>query len=171
MKSSKSEIRRRRWFHFGPGIAIALILSAFVVYARWQEQARRAPPRIERTVVSDTGKAGAGVISEISSLLARRAELRLTAQQVKEIEKLQAGWERVAAPLREQADQAAEQFKRWMDEVQKRGQVAIDEVQRHGAKVRALSAELVQQRRVYWESALRLLAEEQRRQIERGGKR
>jgi hypothetical protein len=167
IRNPKSEIRRRRWFNFGPGIAIALVLSAFVVYTRWQEQARRTPPRIERTVLSDTDKPNAGIIPEISSLLARREELKLSAQQVKEIEKLQAEWERVAAPLREQADRAAGQFRAWMDEAQKRGRVAMNEVQERGAEVRELSAQLVQQRRAYWQSALKLLTEEQRAQVER----
>lgn len=172
--SRKSEIcntqhaTRKRWFNFGPGIAIALVISAVVVYYRYQEQNWRQPPRIERTVVSD--KPSAGVVPEISSLLLRREELKLSAQQVKEIEELQAEWQRASTSLHEKADKAAEQFKRWMDEAQKRGHVAIDEVQQHGAEVSALSAELVRQRRVYWESAMKLLTEEQRKQIERGGK-
>ncbi|MCS6861022.1 MAG: hypothetical protein NZT92_11965 [Abditibacteriales bacterium] len=162
--SKGKETKARRWFNFGPGIVVALILSAFVLYNRYQEPAGRAP-RIERTVLSDVGKAEAGVIPEISSLLARREELKLTAQQVKEIEKLQAEWERVSAPLRAQADQAAERFQRWMEEAQQRGGVAIDEVQRRGAEVSALSARIVRQRHVYWESALQLLTAEQRQQM------
>ncbi len=165
--SKGKEIKARRWFNFGPGIAIALILSAFVVYTRWQEQARRTPPRIERTVLSDSTKPDEGIIPEISSLLSRREELKLSAQQVKQIEKLQAEWERVATPLREQANRAAGQFRAWMDEAQKRGRVAMNEVQERGAEVRELSAQLVQQRRAYWQSALKLLTEEQRAQVER----
>ncbi len=167
IRNPQSAIGKRRWFHFGPGIAIALILSAFVLYNRYQEQARRTPPRLERTVLSDTDKPGAGVIPEVSSLLARREELKLSAQQAKEIEKLQAEWERVSAPLREQADRAAEQFKAWMDEAQKRGRVAMSEVQERSAEVRELSAQLVRQHRTYWQSALKLLTEKQRAQVEK----
>jgi hypothetical protein len=130
--SRKSEIRkahhatRRRWLHFGPGIAIAFIVSAFVLYTRIQEQTQRQSPRIERPVVSD--KSSVSIVPEISSLLSRRGALKLSAHQVKEIEKLQAEWQRVSAPLREQADRAAERFKAWMDETQKRGRVAMQRV-------------------------------------------
>lgn len=162
---------KRRWVSFGPGVAVALLISAFVVHTRWQEGARRQAPRIERAIIIDTSKARAGLVPEVSTLLARREQLKLSVLQVAEVKQLQADWERVSAPLRKQAERAAREFRAWMSKAQQHGRVTTTDIQEHGAEVSDLSAKLVQQRLIYWESALQLLTEEQRAKVSTEGTR
>ncbi len=154
---------RHRWFHFGPGIAIALLLSGFVFYTRWEDARRHQLPRIERTVAGGpAGRPGEGIAPEIATLLARREALGLSGAQVRDLERLQAEWERVSAPSRRAAEHAAREFRQWMGKTQQRQVTRIGDIQEHGAALSALSAEAARVRRTYWQSALQTLTAEQR---------
>ena len=145
---------------------MALILSAFVLYTRWDDSRRSEPPRIERTVLA-SGAPPAGITPEVSVLLARRGDLHLSAQQVGALTRLQAEWQRVSTADRESAGRAAAEFRSWMAQAGKRGRVAMADIQQHGAELSAVSARIARRQRVYWESALRLLTGKQRKQAVR----
>ena len=166
MKSGRqSAIVRRRLLNFGPGIVIALLVATFVVYQD-RQSIHRARPTVRRTRIPDTENAKQGLTPELAWLLARHEQLALSAEQVKKIEALRSEWDRVTAPLRQQVDRAAEEFREWMDDAQKKGGVAINDIQQHNAEVSTLSVQLAQQRRDYWERALTLLTDEQRAQLQ-----
>jgi hypothetical protein len=178
---------RRRRLNFGPGTALALIVVAGILYARRDEFARHGArrlaegsPRIDRNsdqrafrIIRNTGAPGAGVVPEVSTLLTRRDELKLSAQQVKAIEALQSEGRSVSTPLREEAERAGNEFRVWMQEAEKRGRVTVDQLQQHSATLRAASAQLAEQRRDSWERALKVLTKEQQAQIQPdpGGKK
>jgi len=153
-------MRRRFCFGFGPGLTIALILTIWIGYQRYQQ--RQPPPRIERQVISRvSGKPGERVTPDLSFLLQRRKQLSLTDQQIREIERLYREWQQVSGPGQKEAEAAGREFQEWMDSARKRGKTGLPEIQEHGARLSAISAELAQQRRLYWESVMKLLTPRQ----------
>ena len=180
IRNERPALVRRRRLNFGPGTALALIVAAGILYARRDEFARHGArrlaegsPRIDRNsdkrafrIIRNTGAPGAGIVPEVSTLLTRRDELKLSAQQVKAIEALQSEGRSVSTPLREEAERAGNEFRVWMQESEKHGSVTVDQLQQHSAALRAVSAQLAAQRRDDWGRAMTVLTNEQQARLQ-----
>jgi hypothetical protein len=158
---------RRRWFVFGPGLGIALALSAVIVVSHVLKMRQPQPaPVVVRQVVPE--RAGIGLfIPPASFLLQHSEELGLTADQRSDVEALQSAWEQEAAPLRRALQEAGAASERELNQARAgKRRMRSQELQERLQRYSELSGELSRRRAALWREALERLNETQRRRAE-----
>lgn len=164
-------VARRKWLRLGPGLAVALLLSAVVYVSEmgfrlpWQS-GNHPPPILERQLIhARGGKGRLAPVPEVKSLLERAEAIGLSAEQVKSLKKLQAEWERNTARSRAELEEQSMQFRKFMEAAQKGGRVSVSQIQEQAQPVSTLSAELLSQRLQYWQRAMKILTHDQRKKV------
>jgi hypothetical protein len=162
MAKTRSDVQsrpRRRWIIIGPGILIAIILALQVAIKQHTVSSR--PPIIERQVI---GRQGTSELARSVGYVIDHAEqLKLSERQLASLKNLEGEWETRSAPLQSELNRAASEFERFMKQAE--GKVTAQEIQARGAEVSELSRQMASLRRVYWQKALQMLDEEQRKTI------
>jgi hypothetical protein len=161
---------KRRWLTIGPGIVIALAISALIgsQWIRTEIAARRqrsAPPIVERQVISSSYEETSGPTPEVSFILDRAGKLHLTHAQLTRLAALQSKWQKFYAPKIAAANRAAENTNKYLAKHGSRTPVA--QIQDAAGPVIALSGEISSARRSYWDQAVRFLDPGQRVMIQR----
>ena len=96
------------------------------------------------------------------SLLARGADLSLTAAQTARLEALDRRWKAEAAGLEAALQHEAAAFAQFMQEAQAAGKTSVQEIQRRSADLRAVSESLRERRQLHADAVLDVLTESQR---------
>jgi hypothetical protein len=139
---------------------IAVILSVYILAQRGVFT-KPERPTIEHSGPGATGQPPA---AEISFLLERAGELRLTDDQLARLRRLHGQWETETADQRAALEREQKALERFMKETEESGRRAsLAEIQRRAAPVSDLSAQLASARRDYWHRALQVLDPDQRR--------
>jgi hypothetical protein len=92
--------------------------------------------------------------------------LTLRAAQRHELEDLAGQWQRESAPLETAVGAASAEFDRFVASAQTAGRTSVTDLLQHSAELRELSAELRARRQVQSDSALAVLTDAQRRQVQ-----
>lgn len=166
MKQRKqhAEVRpRKRWIVIGPGIVLALILAIQIVIASREKSVR--PPIIERQVVGSGVAQSVRPAPEVAYILEHSDRLALSDRQVKALSALQSDWQSRSRPLSEDLEKAAGEFGAFMKETGSKA--TVPDIQSHAGSFSELSREVSSLRRVYWEKAIQVLSEQQRKVIDK----
>jgi len=167
----KSAQPKRRWLNIGPGIILALAISALIgahyikaeIAARQQANAR---PIVERQIVTSSYDEKAGPTPEVSFITDRAERLHLTDAQLAGLKTLQSKWQKYYAPKMAQANQAAARTSDYMANAKDNRRTPIAQIQSAAAPVIALSGEISAARISYWDRAAKLLTAKQRRALQ-----
>jgi hypothetical protein len=162
---------KRRWFSIGPGIVIALAISA-LVGSHWikmemaARQQKSTPPIVERQVISSSYEDKSGPTPDAGFIIDRAGELHLTDAQLTRIEKLRGEWRRFYGPKIAEANHAADKTNKYLADAESRSRTAVVQIQDAAAPVIVLSGEISAARRSYWDQAVRMLVPAQRKALE-----
>jgi hypothetical protein len=168
--NDRSSRQKRRLIHIGPGLIIALILSALLA-ANWiktERQARQqpsAPPIVERQVVSSSSDEKAGPTPEVRFILDRAEKVGLTTAQVAKLQKLQSDWTRFSEPKLAQANEAAAKTGSYLNESKGQKRTPTAHIEDQARPLMALSGEISSARRNYWNLAMKVLEPSQREAV------
>lgn len=162
--SSRQPSRRPRLI-FGPGLAIAIVLSVYVFVTHRDETARRtasrpAPPGGAPTALAPP------LVREPALVLRHADHLELTAEQREAISSIAEEYEEKSAPLAEKLSKATARFEAYMEAQGQGAPADLTAVQGEAASVRKLSRELSALRLQYWEQATDELDREQMARLE-----
>ena len=156
-----------RWFRVGPGLLLALVAS-FILWRQMppMSSGRSAggPPRIERARV-ETASGTLLTAPDPAWLLAQRETLGLNAAQVQKLKKRKARWDRDTQALREALENASAEFNESMGRGGGKG-VSLEALRERAGPVSALSRELREARRAWWDEAASVLTAAQRQRAE-----
>jgi len=160
----RQEGSRRPRLVIGPGLLMALLVSAIIAYLYMpSRQQKHGPPKVEHQLV---GRVPQPALT-IAELLKERAKLRLSREQLTKLRSLDARWGRDTQADRKELGAAERRLDRWLRSVQQSGErVTQAELQQRWQEYSRLSAKVAYWRRLYWKMALDLLMPEQRRQSE-----
>jgi hypothetical protein len=103
---------------------------------------------------------------EVGWLLERRAALGLSDSQVHQLEQLQQEWEQATAEDRAMVEQAAAEFRGYLNQAQEQGHVRPQDLSQQGELVRELSGRLAAARQDFWERAMKILTATQRARVD-----
>lgn len=162
---------KRRWLNIGPGIVLALAVSA-LIGSQWikaEVAARRqpsAPPIIERQVVSSSYEEKSGPTPDVGFIVTRANKLHITAVQITQLKALNVKWQRFYAPRMNAANQAASRTNKYLDAAKNHSRTPVAQIQDAAAPVIALSREISSARRSYWDQATKILTPEQRKVLQ-----
>lgn len=154
--------RRRKWFRFGPGLALAAMAGIGV----WLLQAPQGPtrPLVGRSDLPAPSTPGL-TAPDPTWLLARKAALGLTVTQEKRLGQAKARWDRDTRELRANLDQAAAGLSQTLSTPGGQA-VSLLQVRKQGASVSQLTRDLLEARRAWWSEAGKALTARQRREAE-----
>lgn len=160
----------RRLFYIGPGLIIALILAVLIA-ANWyrgemrMRKAKSGPPIVERQITSSDLDPQMGPAPQVSFLLERRGKLKLTHEQMRELESIQNEWKKLYGPKIAEANRVAEEAGRYLESSKRKGRTPTAQIQDRAAELIALSREISTARRRYWDRAMSALTVEQRKLV------
>lgn len=162
---------KRRWLNIGPGIVLALAISALIGarYISAELAARRqpsAPPIIERQVISSSQEEKSGPTPEVSFIIDRAEKLHITAAQLPRLKALQLKWQKYYGPKIAQANQAAAKTNEYLADTKRNLHTPVAQIQNAAAPVITLSGEISAARRSYWNQAVSILTPAQRKTIQ-----
>lgn len=162
---------KRRWLNIGPGIILALAISALIGarYVATEIAARRqssAPPIIERRVISSSYEEKSGPTPEVSFVIDRAGKLNVTAAQMARLKALQQKWQKHSGPKIAQANEAAARTNEYMTDAKGNRRTPVAQIQSAAAPVIALSGEISAARRSYWSQAVSILNPAQRKALQ-----
>ncbi len=158
---------KKTWFRIGPGLVIALAISAFIG-SQWirkniaEQQQPSAPPIVKRQMISSSYEEKLGPTPELQFIIKRRKKLHLTDLQAVMLMALQSKWIKIYGPKIAQANQAAAKTQEYLDDAKGHSRTPAAQIQTEAAPLIALSREISSSRRTYWSEATRLLNSEQR---------
>lgn len=158
---------KKTWFHIGPGLVIALAVSA-LIGSQWiraqitQRQQPSAPPIAKRQIISSSYEEKLGPTPELKFIIERRKKLHLTDLQAVMLMALQSKWIKIYGPKIAQANQAAAKTQKYLDNSKGHSRTPAAQIQTEAAPLIALSREISSARRTYWSEATRLLNSDQR---------
>ena len=162
---------KRRWLHIGPGIVIALAISA-LIGSQWikteiaTRKQQSAPPIVERQVISSSYEEKLGPTPEVGFIIDRAEKLRITGAQLARLKALRADWQKRYGPKIAEANQAANRTSRYLAGAKGKSRTPVAQIQNEAAPVIALSGEISSARRGYWDRAARILTSEQRKLLQ-----
>lgn len=162
---------KRRWLNIGPGIVIALALSALIgsQWIKTEIASRKQPnvsPIVERQVVSSSDDEKSGPTPEVSFIVGRAQKLHLTSAQLARVEALWSKWQEFYGPKIAQANQATNRTSKYLAGAKDRSCTPVAQIQSAAAPVIALSGEISSARRSYWSQAVSVLGLDQRRALQ-----
>lgn len=162
---------RRRWLNIGPGIVLALALSAFIgaKYINAEIAMRKqpsAPPIVERQIVSSSYEEKSGPTPEVSFIIDRAAKLHITDAQLAGLKALDSKWEKFVSPKMAQAKQAAAKTNEYLAGAENNRRTPVAQIQHAAAPLVAVSGEISSARRNYWSQATNILTPEQRKALQ-----
>lgn len=171
IETNGSETRpRRRWLNIGPGIVIALAISALVgsqwIKTETGKKSNAAAPILERRTISSSYDGKSGPTPGIDFIIDRAAMLRLRPEQIAQIKKLHAEWNKRYEPKLALARQAAEEASKELDEAKGNRRTPVTRIEESAAPVIALSGEISAARRDYWNRAVSILDPHQRESLQ-----
>ena len=162
---------KRRWLNIGPGIILALAISAFIGarYIKTEIAARRqpsAPPIVERQVISSSYDEKSGPTPEVSFIIDRAGKLHVTDAQLARLKALQQRWRKYYGPKIAQANQAAAKTNEYLADAKGNPRTPAAQIRSAAAPVIALSGEISAARRSYWGQAVNILTAGQRKTLQ-----
>lgn|GEM_PF-1848552 len=162
---------KRRWLNIGPGIVLALAISALIgsQWIKTEVAARRqtpAPPIVERQVISSSYEEKSGPTPEVGFIIDRAAKLHITDSQLTHLKAMCAQWRKFYGPKIVAANRAAEKTNSYLAGAQGRQRTPVAQIQNAAAPVIALSGEISSARRSYWDRAIKILTPEQRKELQ-----
>lgn len=162
---------KRRWLNIGPGIVVALAVSA-LIGSQWiktemaARQQRSAPPIVERQVISSSYEEKSGPTPEVSFIIERADKLHITNSQLAHLETLRAEWRKFYGHKMADANQAADRTSKYLADARNKSRTPVAQIQNAAAPVIALSGEISSARRSYWDRAISILSPEQRKALQ-----
>ena len=162
---------KRRWLNIGPGLVIALAISALIgsQWIRTEIAARRqpsAPPIIERQIISSSYDEKSGPTPEVGFIIDRARKLHITDAQLARLKALQKKWRKYYGPKIAQANQAAAKTNEYLADAKGNSRTPAAQIQGAAAPVIALSGEISAARRSYWGQAVNILTAGQRKALQ-----
>jgi len=142
------------------------MVSAYVVYSRWQETMKPQPPPVVQSRVIPGGPAPTRFAPEMGVLLEGAGALNLTPQQQSKLRALTEDWRRFSGPLKRELDNEATKFREFAEEEAKSGKGNLVELQRRAEPVSQFSREYGNLKLEYWERAMQILTPSQRKRAE-----
>jgi len=169
--ASAGSVQKRRWLNIGPGIIIALAVSAFIGarYIQTRTAARRqanVPPIVERQIISSSAEEKSGPTPDVSFVIKRAGMLHLSHDQVARLRIIESKWQAFYAPKIAQANQAAAKANGYLSDAKDRPRTPVAQIQNAAAPVIALSGEISAARRSYWDQAAKILTPDQRKALQ-----
>jgi hypothetical protein len=170
-KTSNNAEPKRRWLNIGPGIVLALAISALIGarYIKTEIAARRQPdasPIIERQVMSSSYGDKSGPIPEVSFIIDRAGKLHITDAQLAHLKALQSKWRKFYVPKIAQANKAAAKTHKYLADAEGNSRTPLAQIESAAAPVVALSREISAARRSYWSQAVKILTPNQRKALQ-----
>lgn len=168
MKKEGTEAQRdkgakRRLFVFGPGIVAAFAISLFVT-AKNFTLSQGKPPVIEKQV--SLGKGQPVYAPELTFLIGNHKKFQLSEKQAALIKNLHKKYDEDARPLKKELKEATAQLAVYFNEKEKeKNRVAFKDVQEQSQNYQELSRDLSQLRKFYFEQAMNLLSEDQKKLV------
>jgi hypothetical protein len=164
--SNAASARKRRWLNIGPGIVIALAVSALIgsQYIETETNMRQqhsAPPIVERQVISSSADERSGPTPDAAFIIKRADKLHLSQDQVARLNVVESKWQAFYAPKIAQANQAAAQTNHYLSDAKDRSRTPVAQIRNAAAPVIALSGEISAARRSYWDQATKILTPDQ----------
>ena len=162
---------KRPWLRFGPGVVLALALSALIA-SQWikteivNRRQPSAPPIVESQVLSYPAEEKLGPTPEVGFVIENAVILHLSSAQLARLRSLQSEWERYSKPKMAQARQAAAGANEYLNSVKSKPRTSMAQIQDKAASLVALSREISEVRRSTWERAVKVLTPEQSRALE-----
>jgi len=164
MKTGSKSSRR---FRLGPATTFAIAAGIVIAYVKWPDYAREAEAKRQlearRVEIARRGPTKSAPQQSLDTLWTARAMLQLSSAQTKSLSILQAQEIRSTADLTRDANVAATEFSRWMN--QHKNGVTMSDIQSHAATYSAKSGELARARREFWNRGLAVLTPAQRAQL------
>ena len=121
-----------------------------------------SPPRPARAA---TASARLSLPPTAREILDRAQELQLSRDQVVRLDALDQRWKAETADLNAAIQDASAQFERFMSGARTGRGASLEEVQRHSADLRALSAELRERRNIHSARAVEMLSGPQQERL------
>jgi hypothetical protein len=152
---------RTRWLRLGPGLVLALILSA-VTWLREQplRQADTGRPVVERVALPGNRSPRT---PDVADLLAHAGELRLTPLQRTQLKQLVRQWAPESAERQQAMREAAGDFARFMARAQHHEKQGAADLYRQAAEGSARTSEWLARKAYFWQRGLAELTPAQRR--------
>ncbi len=162
---------KRRWINIGPGIVIALAVSALIgsQYIESETAARQrnsAPPIVEQQIITSSYEEKSGPTPELSYIIDQAEELRITSSQLAQLKKLQAEWQQFYGPKIAQAHKAASEADKYLSDVRDQSRTPVSQISSAAEPVITLSGEISSARRSYWDRAVKILTQEQQKLLQ-----
>ena len=171
MSKNTSTQPKRRWLNIGPGLVIALAISAFVG-SQWIKNeiaARRqpsAPPIVERQVISSSIDEKSGPTPEVGFIIDRAGTLNLSDAQLARLRALKQKWQNYYGPKIAEANKAAAQTRQYLTDAKGNPRTPVAQIQSAAGPVIALSGEISAARGSYWSHAAKILTPDQRKALQ-----
>lgn len=168
MKKQGTEAQRdkgtkRRLFVFGPGIVAAIAISLFVA-AKNFTLFQGKPPIIEKHVSLSEGQPA--YAPELTFLITNPKKFHISEKQGTLLKNLHKKYYEDARPLKKELKEATAQLAVYFNEKEKeKNRVAFKDVQEHSQNYQQLSRDLSQLRKFYFEQAMNLLSEDQKKLV------
>ncbi|MHB9037385.1 MAG: hypothetical protein ACYC64_12025 [Armatimonadota bacterium] len=165
--SDSRTLPKRRWLNIGPGIVLALAISALLGarYIKTEMASRQqpsAPPIVERQVISSSYEEKSGPTPEVSFIIDRTEKIHLTDAQLVGLKALQSKWQKFYGPKIAQARLAAVKTDEYLAGTKSRSRTPIAQIQSEAGSLINLSGEISAARRSYWNHAVSCLTKKQR---------
>lgn len=149
--------------YLSTSLALVAVGLGYAVSQRWFERpAPRPITRSEAAVRPDARPPASPIARDV---LARGADLSLTADQKARLEALDLRWKAESAGLEAAIKEAEQDFSQFMKEAQAGGKTSLQEIQRRSADLQSLSAALRERRQLHTEEAVRILTAQQREKL------
>lgn len=151
----------RRLFVFGPGIMVALIIATFVVAKNYVIPEK--PPVAEKQV---SGIQTPGIMPEIAFILDKKQALNLTAAQKNSLKRFYGKFNADAKPLKETLKNSSASVSSFLNEKQEsKKKTSLKEIHEQAQDLQKFSKELSDLRTFYWQQAMNVLSENQRKKV------
>jgi len=149
--------------YLSTSLALVAVGLGYAVSQRWFE--RPAPRPITRSEAAVRPDARPPAPPIARDVLARGADLSLTADQQARLEALDLQWKGKSADLEVAFKEAEREFSQFMREAQAGGKTSLQDIQRRSADLQSLSAALRERRQIHSEAAARILTATQRQKL------
>lgn len=152
----------------GPFFLVAILLSAGILIWQKQQNQRRLdtlpPPRVEHQVIDEPDSAS---VPPPDLVQAQAARLKLTPQQLAQVDRLATAYGAELKPLQEQLASASAAYAGYQKTKQTQKQVPLAEIQAQMSEISGISTRMVALRQSYWPRLAAILSPDQQKQARR----
>lgn len=159
---------KRRWLSIGPGIVIALAVSAFVgsQWAKAGIEQKTTSPIMERRMISSTSDGISGPTPDVGFIIRHARKLHVSKSQAARLQALQTKWVTFYGPRMASANKAVDKTNEYLSEAKGHSRTPVTQIQGAAEPVIAVSGEISSVRCSYWDRAISILSSDQRKMLQ-----